>query len=305
MKKFLVKSAVFFCIVLAVVTVVLLRYGAYIDYFYEKFTVGKQASFIIGDSRSHQGIQPRVIDQYFNKGEFEGPMFNYSFTVSQAAYGKPYNESILKKLKPETRNGLFILTVNPWLLAERSKDNPAQGVYEEAYSPPHNMWFDSMNPNYEYFIRNFYYLHLKAIVRKSSKLHKDGWLEENNLPKDTVTLNAWKQNQLKIYRGFVRRWKPCQYRIDDLKTLIAELKKHGKVYLVRTPVDNELLAIEDNFWKGFDAEIDKVAQQSGVKYFNFSAANSYRTYDGNHLDKYGGKLFTARICDSINKYKAF
>ncbi|CAM3385091.1 SGNH/GDSL hydrolase family protein [Flavobacterium longum] len=303
MRKFLWKSALFFGIVLAIVSFVLLRYGGYIDYFYEKFTVGKQSSFIIGDSRAHQGIQPRVIDSYFRKNEFDGPMFNYSFTISQAAYGKPYTESILKKLKPDTKNGLFILTVDPWLLAQREKDNVANGFFEEQTSPPHNMWFDSMNPNFEYFIRNFRFLHLKSIIRKSSMLHKDGWLEESNLPTDSLMLADWKKNQLRIYRDFAKHWKRCDYRKTDLQILIEKLKPHGKIFLVRTPIDAKLLAIEDQFWLGFDQDIETIAHKTGVPYLNFVREDVYRTYDGNHLDKFGGKVFTAHLCDSINKYR--
>ena len=42
-----------------------------------------------------------------------------------------------------------------------------------------------------------------------------------------------------------------------------------------------------------------LAKKTNVKYINFSKDNIYETYDGNHLDKYGGITFTKNLCDSI------
>ena len=42
-----------------------------------------------------------------------------------------------------------------------------------------------------------------------------------------------------------------------------------------------------------------LAKKTNVKYINYSKDNIYETYDGNHLDKYGGITFTKNLCDSI------
>lgn len=115
MKKFLYKSILFFAVVTAIITSVLVFYGGYVDYFYNKFTTPKASSMIFGDSRSLQGIQPRIINAHFEGSDIELPMFNYSFTLGQIAYGKPYLNSIKKKLDTTTTNGLFIITVHPSL----------------------------------------------------------------------------------------------------------------------------------------------------------------------------------------------
>lgn len=301
MRGFLFKILVFTLLIILIVSFVLIRFGGNVDYFYLKFTSPKQASFIIGDSRSMQGIQPRVVNSYFKNGEFELPMFNYSFTISQAAYGPAYSQSIKNKMIPTTKNGLFILSVHPWLFAEREFDDFKKGRFAEADAPPHNMTFVSMNPNFEYFFKNFDYFHFKSIIKQNSELHADGWMEERNLPKDAKTLDDWKKNQLKIYSGFAKRWKKCDLRMQEFEKLVVFLKQHGKVVLVRMPIDKKLLDMEEKFWSDFDGTITKIAHSNKVNYFNFSKRSVYQTYDGNHIDKFGGVKFTTELCDSIKK----
>ncbi|GAL77625.1 hypothetical protein JCM19274_5338 [Algibacter lectus] len=154
MKKFLYKSILFFAVVTAIITSVLVFYGGYVDYFYNKFTTPKASSMIFGDSRSLQGIQPRIINAHFEGSDIELPMFNYSFTLGQIAYGKPYLNSIKKKLDTTTTNGLFIITVHPpFTLSNRGGDK--EGTYFEKDMPPYNMEYVNSNPNYEYLIKNW------------------------------------------------------------------------------------------------------------------------------------------------------
>ena len=63
MKDFLTKAILFFILTMVGLAFLLLKYGYFVDYFYEKFTTPKQTSLILGDSRSMQGIQPRIINQ--------------------------------------------------------------------------------------------------------------------------------------------------------------------------------------------------------------------------------------------------
>lgn len=298
MKKFLLKSALFLLLTIVGLSYILMNYGGYVDYFYEKFTVPKQTSMILGDSRSVQGIQPRIIDQELKDSNYDLPIFNYSFTVSQSNYGKPYTESVMKKLKP-SQNGLFILSVNPWLFTERENDDLKNSIYSEQNSPPHNMRFVSSNPNFEYFIKNFRYFHFRTIISQTAELHKDGWLEDRNLPTDLTTLNEWKNNQLNMYKGFSKSWKKSSIRIDDFVDMITLLKKNGRVILVRLPVDHEIANVENDFWQQFDDEMAMISVKTDVKYINFLKSNKFQTYDGNHIDKYSGVIFTRDLCDSI------
>lgn len=298
MKKFIIKVSIFFILTILGLSFILMNYGGYVDYFYQKFTVPTQTSMILGDSRGLQGIQPQIINQELIDSGYDLPMFNYSFTISQSNYGKPYTESVKKKLQP-SQNALFILNVNPWLFTKREGDDLKNGVYSEKDAPPNNMHFVNINPNLEYFFRNFSYFHFRAIFNQKTELHKDGWLADNNPPKDALTLNEWKNTKINMYKDFSKSWKKSAFRVDDFSTLIAFLQQNGQVILVRMPVDREILLIENNFWHNFDHEMEYISHQMNVKYINFSESNKYKTYDGNHLDKENSTVFTRDLCDSI------
>ncbi|KAB1071275.1 hypothetical protein F6U93_00660 [Tamlana haliotis] len=302
MKKFIIKSFAFFTVVIGVVSFILMNYGGNVDYFYEKFTTKKAHSIILGDSRSFQGIQPSIVDSYFENFPLQLPILNYSFTLKQTAYGPPYLESVKRKLNSETKNGLFIISVHPFLLANRSgKEEEKQGEFFEADMPPHNMRFVNNSPNFEYLLKNFDYFHFRGIIKKSSKTHKDGWLEETNLPDDKALLKTWKDNQITLYNGFQKKWLKSEIRLEYLEKLILYLKNHGHVVLVRLPIDKELIAIENEFWNTFNIDMRNMSNKNDIEYITFSEVeNTFNTYDGIHIDKFGGVPFTKALCDSIN-----
>lgn len=299
MKKFFNKIILFIAIVCCGITMLLNSYGGYLDYFYEKFTTPKQFSMILGDSRAMQGIQPKVLDSCLAESNYKLPTYNFSFTIAQAAYGPSYLKAIKRKLDTTVTNQLFIVTVNPWVLANRT---PAFNLESDAIfegTPPHNMTVMSMEPNLEYFIKNFNYFHFKAIFRKNSKLHKDGWLEENNLPKTKEVFVEWKAYQLKMFHSWSNEWEVSTYRLKWLSQTIKYLQSFGDVVIVRTPIDIEILDIENRFWNNFDKDINKIALENNVLYLNFINKNIWNTYDGHHLDKFGGKLFSIELSKQI------
>tara|TARA_R110002033_G_scaffold143840_2_gene181943 strand:- start:15164 stop:16027 length:864 start_codon:yes stop_codon:yes gene_type:complete len=284
----------------------MLKYGGNIDYFYNKFTTPKAKSMIIGDSRSMQGIQPTIINHKLKTENFELPILNYSFTIAQAPIGPLYAESILKKLDNSSKEGMFIISMTPWMLAsDNNKFDNNLGEFREEGAPPHNMNFVSMNPNYEYLLKNLNYFHFKALFRQTSTMHKDGWLEEINLPDSPEVFNSWKKNQQHIFEKMIAEYVVSSLRLKSLDDLIKRLKKHGKVYIVRMPIDLDFLAMENSFYKGFDNDMKTVSKKNNILYINFNngSANSFKTYDGHHLDKKGGAIFTEILCDSVLKYE--
>ena len=304
MKTFLVKSILFFLIVLSILSFALIKYGGYIDHFYNKFTTPKASSLIIGDSRSLQDIQPSILNKALNNTNLELPILNYSFTVKEIAYGKPYTESILRKLDQSTKNGIFILSVHPFVLSNRTGNHEEEnGIYFEEDMPPHNMRYVNINPNFEYLFENWNYFHFRGIFRKSSKTHKDGWLEEKNLPSDTLVLNKWAKNQIRMYGDYTKKWQKSKHRLLCLENLVEKLNSFGKVFLVRLPVGENILNIENKYWEGFNEDMVNISKKHNGTYLNFKTENKiFKTFDGVHLDKFTGVPFTKALADSINKH---
>lgn len=302
MKTFIVKSLLFFTIIVTLLGLYLINYGNYIDYFYNKFTTPKFKSLIVGDSRGLQGIRPKIIDNELRNMNFELPILNYSFTIAESHIGELYRKSILKKLDNNAKNGLYIISITPWMLSSKRDNNNYHGEFKESNKPPHNMIDVSMNPNFEYFIKNYDHFNFKGVFRKNSNLHMDGWLEAKNLPKDSITFKKWKGTQLNIFKGFTEKYIVSEYRKKSLDTLIKNLKKHGRVVLVRSPVDKDMLDLENSFFPNFNSFLKNITKTNKIQYFNFNQSKinlNFQTYDGHHLNKHGSKLFTQLLCDSI------
>ncbi|GAL77624.1 hypothetical protein JCM19274_5337 [Algibacter lectus] len=93
-------------------------------------------------------------------------------------------------------------------------------------------------------------------------------------------------------------------RLKDLKDLVNYLAPLGQVYLVRLPIDKELLAIENKYWPNFNKEMLDIVDNKETHYIDFcKKTNIFKTYDGIHIDKFAGVDFTKTLCDSISKYR--
>ncbi|MDH7446576.1 hypothetical protein [Aquimarina sp. 2201CG14-23] len=304
MRVLILKLGLFSIICLSILTFVLMSYGGNVDYFYEKFTTPKAKSMIIGDSRSFQGIQPSVMNEYFEGKGYDIPMLNYSFTIAQAIIGPLYNESILKKLDDTADNGIFIISITPEMLTSHIDYDNKKNEFREDGQPPHNMNFVDVNPNYEYLVKNLSFFHFKAMFRKSSTVHKDGWLEESNLPTNPEIFADWKKGQIDLFLRDREKYPLSDVRIKSLNTLIQELEKHGNVYLIRMPISKEFLGYEEKYYPGFDALVNSISKTHNVPYFDFNKKEKiYETYDGHHIDKFSGKEFTKNLCDLIFQEK--
>jgi len=186
------------------------------------------------------------------------------------------------------------------MLTEHEGYDNTLGIFREEGQPPHNMRFVTMNPNYEYLIKNLSFFHFKGVFRQKAKLHKDGWLEETNLPSNDTIFEAWKQNQINLFLKEAEKAKLSKVRIKSLVDLITTLDTHGDVFLVRMPISKDFLAIEERYFPSFGQVVDSVANQQKVSFFDFNRSTTiYKTYDGHHFDKFVGKQFTKALCDSI------
>lgn len=306
MKKFLKKITVLIILVGIFITLLLNNFGANIDPFYEKFTTHEQSSMIFGDSRAMQGIQPKVIDSCLENSTYKLPSFNFSFTIKQIEYGPSYLKSIKRKLDTLSHNQLFVITVNPWMLANRTPKSKMESDSILANMPPHNMRFMNFSPNVEYLVKNYSYFKFNTLFNNNYKLHKngwsefhlDGWLEENNFPQNKEAFLERKQSQIELYSNKAKKESVSQYRLNWLNKTIVYLQQYGKVVLVRMPIDKEILEIENKFWSHFDDEIKAISKNRKIDYFNFST-NIWSTYDGQHLDVYGSKKFTIKLSELI------
>lgn len=299
MKKFLIKI-IPYCIAVIIVLVVLGSYAdGNTDDNYMHFAVKKPKNIILGDSRGSQGVVPGVL-----KNKLSADFDNFCLNIVESPYGEVYLKAIKRKLDPETKNGIFILTVSPWNLSA-SYAAKSERDFPEENSPLNEMYFYDKSPNYEYLLKRYtrswfkIYTEREEVGRSNTFLHEDGWLEVNiNMNKDSVAVRTHKKEL--FYKDIAKNIDLSRERLRALNEIINYLRTKGKVYLVRIPTSESLTKLENQKYPHFSGLMKDIAHQQNVKFFDFSKEyNKYDYTDGNHMYKESSKKFTLQIADSI------
>lgn len=271
---------------------------------YLRLTSARQRSLIIGGSRAARGLHPDVIDRELGEGFVEGPMYNYAFDIGISPFGPAYLHAIEQKLDPGTRNGLFLIEVDAWMLVgPKNAPNIVDSFpeNERALGVQHTF---NMYPNYEYLLR-----HRQrgwgALLRKNkvwAELREDGRLAV--LP-DGSDGEEVKRQLIAEYRD--HRAPASAYstaREAYLERIVALLRKHGRVVLVRLPVAPELGVYEDRLAPDLNERMDALAMRYGATYLDLQyLLDSVRFDDGSHLFDTSGATVSRRIAQMVRSEK--
>ena len=260
------------------------------DAYYLRFTTDRQNSLILGSSRSAQGIVPLVINR--SDLDFEGALYNFSFTGTHSPYGPVYNDSIRKKIDSNTQGGLFILEVNPKSLSYDSRvtndDNPDN--YREVGLFLDQVKNINVNPNIGYIAKAYkgtVFNLLSSQFSSSSPLylHKNGWLEVT-ISMDSEDVKKRVDQKIQKYSANFKYYRPSYNRRQSLAKLIVMLKHHGRVVLTRLPVSPAFLELENNYAPEFNEEMISISDAHDIEFIDLtSESHKIITTDGNHLYK--------------------
>lgn len=303
MKKFLIKIAFYFVAVLIVLAVLGSYADGNTDDNYMHFTAEKPQNIILGDSRGSQGIVPSVL-----KDKLSAKFDNFSLNIAHSPYGKVYLKALKRKLDPDTRNGIFILTVSPWNLS-LNKSIKNEKDFPEEHSPLNDMHFYNWSPNYEYLLKHYsrswfkLYTERAEAGKSNTFLHQDGWLEVTvSMNKDSVAARTVRK--VEGYKIVAKETDLSHERLKAFNEIISYLRTRGKVYIVRIPASKDLMEIENEKYPQFSKLLQDIARKQNIHFFDFS--KSYEDYDytdGNHMYKESGKKLTSQIADSIKADK--
>lgn len=299
MKKFLFKSSFYLSGLILLFAFLGLYADGNTDDNYMHFAVEKPQNIILGDSRGAQAVVPSFLEKKLSR-KFD----NFSLNIAQSPYGQIYLKGLKRKIAPDTKDGIFILTVDPWCLSlhkdvKKSKDFP------EVHSPLNNMYIYNWSPNYEYLLKNYkeswfnLYLNREEVVRSNTYLHKDGWLEVTvDMEKDAVAERE--AQKVVLYKNMAKTQHLSNKRVAAFHEIIEYLKDKGRVYIVRIPASEKIMQIENKKFPEFSELLNNIAAQHHVTFYDFSERYSDYIYtDGNHMYKESGKVFTDQISDLI------
>lgn len=300
-----VKLAVLFTLLTAGITAIYFsKDRGYFDGYYMRIISPRKHSLILGTSRAAQGITPAILEKKLSKSNFGLPVLNFAFTIAHSPYGPAYLRIVKEKLMEDTKNGLFILAVDPWSISNNLKTEGPDSTTREDKLELYQLHDYNCNPNVEYVVKNNDRLGYMLLDRdKQVFLHADGWLEIK-VPNDVKSTRERTARKIKEYKKNAEDFAPSAIRKEYLRKTIQFLKEHGTVFLVKIPVSNAIRKIEAERFPMFDAEIEKLSAELQVKFFNFSASDSSFIYvDGNHLNRNEAKKFTNILADSILSYQ--
>jgi len=299
MRKFIIKSSVFSIVSLLFFLFVFSMADGNTDPFYIRFTTPKQESLILGTSKAAQGLQPDIFNKLCNTN-----LYNYAFTLGHSPFGATYLNSIKKKLKKESKSGIFIITVDPWSISSQS-ENPNDSIsFKEVNRCLGNTIFVNIKPNIIYLVNNYdskFYTILSKKRGHNVYLHENGWLEVS-VDMDSIKVNNRINTKIKTYRTeHLPAYKYSSLRFKYLQKTIEYLNNFGEVYLIRLPIHHRMMKVENDLMPDFNHKIEALIPMTNgyldMTIFN----NDYHYIDGNHLYKSSGKKVSEKIAQWINK----
>lgn len=319
-------------IAIHLVTAFFFANGKY-DAYYLRFATPKANSMIIGSSRAAHGIIPAILNESILKKGYDTPIFNNAYSIGHSPYGPGYYTNIKRKMDPSTKNGLFIVTIDPWSLMNNianinddpdlfpenklcvttTKNVDIHPNLEYLYENQLMGWGELITENFKYNLSVRLYNSEKILKLKEkypaiekllpnsiSELHENGWLEVTTLNHSVEFFKKRTIVKSKTYENYRKNYVFSETRFKYLDNICTYLSMYGRVYLVRMPVSKELKSIEDNFVQDFDERILKLSKKMNTEYLNFS--QSYDRFiftDGNHLYKESAKKFSVLLSNQI------
>lgn len=284
------------------------------DDYYLKFSSPKQSSLILGTSRAKQGIIPSVLSSSIENSNLS--IFNFSFTLKSSPFGLVYYNAIKQKIDLESKDGCFIVTVDPWSLSKKISD---VNKTPDSLSVLFGISDFTSQPNFKYLFKQFphgwgrillnriekpilkYYSSQldSSLTGAFSMLDNDGWLDVYT-PLDSAFVKRKEAEIFESYRNKSIYQTGSESRIEYLDTIVEFLSNHGKVYVVRLPVHKKMLSIEQQYMPDFNNKISNALLKS-KGYLDFSTLdNEYSYTDGNHLTKTSAKEVTQHIGEWIS-----
>lgn len=304
MKRFFLQLLIFTIVPIILIWLVFQLAGGKSDALYLKFTSPKQSSLILGTSKAAQGLQPSV----FNKVLDRQDIYNYAFTLSHSPYGPTYYNSIKRKINEKSKNGVFIITVDPFTISKEIGTTDLLSNFKEKDLAVGQIKNVTSSPNYEYLLYHWDFNYFNLIARNFNifnlgLVHKDGWVE-TNVSDNTLRVKERTKRNLKEYYKKAKVLEYSELRFQYLEKTINFLRNYGTVYLVRLPVSKPILKLENSVIYDFDQKISFLSKKYRINYLNLTShQETFGFLDGNHLDEISARTVSTIIAKWIKLIK--
>ncbi|MCE7054121.1 hypothetical protein LZF95_05500 [Algoriphagus sp. AGSA1] len=306
MDRFIIKFLFFSIFPVSTLYGVFLLENGTADPFYQRFTTPKQEALILGNSKAAQGIIPSILNEEL-KGIYDGKLYNYSFTVYNSPFGPAYLESVKRKLIDYEGKKCFIITVDPWSISSDINDPNNPEKFEENKRFISDINNVSTKPNLKYmlkwFLKSYYEIILMRLKNHLSFLNKDGWFKTGEQASFEVR-NKQRNIMIDFYNGYLNRYSHSSKRFKYLDNTIEYLNRNGTVFLIRMPLHEDILKIEEKVDPNFGFRMQFLSQKHNVIFIDFNQIEKEYTFkDGLHFDVESAVNFTLELSCLITNYQ--
>ncbi len=272
-----------------------------VDELYYKVTQ-EADGLIVGLSRADRGISPAVLTQDIQHENI------VNFASYQSFFGEVYLEAIKAKITNSKVTGVYIVSVSPggFVAPEGISDDQIKKLDERTIFGKLSNFTKA--PNYNYLTSCYAYPLYSSLTNanrwENLTSHKDGWNEVQRVSATKAItasdIRHWTELSLRFSNQRIKKDAFSDYRHKYLLETITFLKKKGDVYLVRLPVANEIMQLENEHWHDFDKWMERIAIDQNIPYLSYkNLSDEYHTYDGSHMFSESAIQFTKVLANDI------
>ena len=270
---------------------------------------------ICGTSRTEQSIDPESLASQCPDLK---DIYNYSFNLGDSPWSSQYASAITNKLAQSTAStsGILILSIDPWSL-HNSEANPSPflgllsdnewiqtHLYATSTSPLQNITGNSQKE-----ISKAILTALRSKRPTKTLLQPNGWLPNTRF-RDSAFAAIETKKKIESYQSLYPRsdtW-PEQEALTAIETTIQDFKRQkprGSVVLIRPPVRDEMLHLENTLYPELNGIAESIALEYDAIFLDGNLISEGLVFnDAHHLYHESAKTFSKRlgawICESIH-----
>lgn len=236
-------------------------------------TIGRHDHLAIGSSKMKCALSP---EDFLSASSLTGDFQNIAITGGVTPYGTLLLRLARNKVKGKSAHHprVFILEYSFDMLGSNNRNTKRE---EEQLI--HELWFQSSNPNLEYFLRPQKGKPAMAFSSwhplEASGHQRNGWRDRSKKKPIKTDLDSWFEE---INKDFDPE------RGEAFLTLVDELTELGHVFLVRLPTRKEVRELEPQYETPADSVFQLALSHAQVHFLDYETwGDSSDFADTNHL----------------------
>ena len=241
-----------------------------------KMLHGPYHSMIIGDSRAVK-LDATMIQDELGDRIGEGTISNFAFNLEVSPFGPLYVDQILSRSIDQDTNSIFIISIDPWMFAADTAWPDDATHFREAGS---FMEFDASGPFPEL---RYFLAHVDAPFY-TALLSKPPTSNESTRP-DSAFIAHHTNSKLRFYEHrYLHSTAISGTRYASFERLLSALDRIGQVYIIRLPVPQVMLDMEQRYAPDLFNRVQRTAQERGIDLIDLTPYRmDYLCVDGVHL----------------------